>query len=375
MAYQPSSLPLTLFERFGGLQGLHQAGYIDPRDAIIRGAKPHLMPLVPPGAGRTLRPMPPATVPDFPTISMRDAIIRGAKPHLMPLVPPGAGRTLRPMPPTTVPGPMPPTTVPDFPTPLGQPKRRGAFTAMTGPTLETPVAADDVPAPVPDFPTPLGQPKRRGAFETPVAPVPDFPTIWMPPNHPLVPDLPTTLPTGTGILPHRRTDLFGQGIPQEPPGIPSGGHAPGMADQIMSLQPSDPGLHLLGLGARPLGLPKQVPSLPPGLFVQGLPPGPPGISPGLPPSPSPLQPATGLGIPGLSAIGTPGGLSPLGTGLQPAIGTPGAPMPLPQQQAAPSALPFPNQFTGLGQGNIPPGGIGTFGNAFRDTLQWPFGPM
>ena len=305
MAYQPSSLPLTLFERFGGLQGLHQAGYIDPRDAIIRGAKPHLMPLVPPGAGRTLRPMPP----------------------------------------TTVPGPMPPTTVPDFPTPLGQPKRRGAF--------ETP----------------------RGAFETPVAPVPDFPTIWMPPNHPLVPDLPTTLPTGTGILPHRRTDLFGQGIPQEPPGIPSGGHAPGMADQIMSLQPSDPGLHLLGLGARPLGLPKQVPSLPPGLFVQGLPPGPPGISPGLPPSPSPLQPATGLGIPGLSAIGTPGGLSPLGTGLQPAIGTPGAPMPLPQQQAAPSALPFPNQFTGLGQGNIPPGGIGTFGNAFRDTLQWPFGPM
>ena len=294
MAYQPSSLPLTLFERFGGLQGLHQAGYIDPRDAIIRGAKPHLMPLVPPGAGRTLRPMPPATIPD----------------HIEP-----------------------------------------------------------------DFPTPLGQPKRRGAFETPVAPVPDFPTIWMPPNHPLVPDLPTTLPTGTGILPHRRTDLFGQGIPQEPPGIPSGGHAPGMADQIMSLQPSDPGLHLLGLGARPLGLPKQVPSLPPGLFVQGLPPGPPGISPGLPPSPSPLQPATGLGIPGLSAIGTPGGLSPLGTGLQPAIGTPGAPMPLPQQQAAPSALPFPNQFTGLGQGNIPPGGIGTFGNAFRDTLQWPFGPM
>ena len=71
MAYQPSSLPLTLFERFGGLQGLHQAGYIDPRDAIIRGAKPHLMPLVPPGAGRTLRP---TTIPDFPT----------------PLTPPGA---------------------------------------------------------------------------------------------------------------------------------------------------------------------------------------------------------------------------------------------------------------------------------------------
>jgi hypothetical protein len=186
--------------------------------------------------------------------------------------------------------------------------------------------------------------------------------------------------------------LFGQGIPQGPPGIPSGpydfkndlwsrpwlglppgGQAPGMADRIMSLQPSDPGLrpsksglHLLGLGARPLGLPGQ--GLPPG------PPGPPGISPGLPPSPSPLQPTTGLGIPGLSAIGTPGGLSPLGTGLQPAIGTPGAPMPLPQQQAAPSALPFPNQFTGLGQGNIPPGGIGTFGNAFRGTLQWPFGP-
>jgi hypothetical protein len=47
-------------------------------------------------------------------------------------------------------------------------------------------------------------------------------------------------------------------------------------------------------------------------------------------------------------------------------------MPSPQQQAAP--LPFPNQFTGLGQGNIPSGGLGTFGNAFGNTLQWPFGP-
>jgi hypothetical protein len=62
----------------------------------------------------------------------------------------------------------------------------------------------------------------------------------------------------------------------------------------------------------------------------------------------------------------------LGTGLQPAIGTLGGQMPSPQQQAAPP--PFPNQFTGLGQGNIPSGGIGTFGNAFRGTLQWPFGP-
>ena len=145
---------------------------------------------------------------------------------------------------------------------------------------------------------------------------------------------------------------------------------------------------------RPGGAP---PGMPPGLPPVGAPIVPPGMSPGLPPqritsgsmerwsapAPSPVQPAIGLGGAGVGANPGPAfpGLfrtpslpsSPLGAGLQPAIGTPGGQMPSPQQQAM-APLPFPNQFTGLGQGNIPSGGLGTFGNAFSNTLQWPFGP-
>ena len=192
----------------------------------------------------------------------------------------------------------------------------------------------------------------------------------------LAPGMPPGMPpVGVPILPPG----FG-GTPPAPPGMPPG--MPPFTPRPVPPSPVQPaiGLGIPGLGAnRTLGNPFG------SLFgAQTLPAAPPGMPPGMPPGPAPggqmpsSLPPSPLGT-GFPVTQTPGGQmpsslppSPLGTGLQPAIGTPGGQMPSPQQQATPP--PFPNQFTGLGQGNIPSGGIGTFGNAFRDTLQWPFGP-
>ena len=255
-------------------------------------------------------------------------------------------------------------------------------------------------------------------------PVTQTPGGQMPPGMP--PELPRLLPAPPGPLP-------GLGMTPGMLGTALRGGAPGMKWlelQGLSLgaaplkkDPPAIGLGVSGLGGnRTLGYPfgslfgAQRPKAPPGLPPVGVPISPPQTQAPVPlsesfpspyaPTPSPLgtglQPAIGTGTPMqqsyepfqrldyMPSPGTPLGPpgmprpsprstmgttslppSPLGTGLQPAIGTPGGQMPSPQQQATP---PFPNQFTGLGQGNIPSGGLGTFGNAFSNTLQWPFGP-
>ena len=151
--------PLDRFRQFGGLQGLQQA-----------------FPTQAPPAPPALRPMPSTPVQPIGQLA---------------------------------PGGMPSMSPWDFPTtaqptpvqPIGQlaPGGMSSMSPWDFPTTRDAIIRGKKRRPMPPTPVqPIGQPTPGGM---PSAPVPDFPTIWMPPNHPLVPDLLTQTQPTPGEMP------------------------------------------------------------------------------------------------------------------------------------------------------------------------------
>ena len=389
---------------------------LPPGTPLTPGMPPGLTPPPGPGLPRLL-PAPPGPLPGLGmTSGMLGTALQGGAPGMKWLelqgLLPGLG--------------LPPGYTPAFPT-TGRPP---------GPGLPPPGLPPGMPPGL--TPPPGSDPRRMPPVGVPIsppqtqAPVPlseSFPSSYTPTPSPLGTGFPVTQTPGgqmpPGMPPGMTPGMLGTALQGGAPGMkwlelqglsPGMGLPPGIwrggprVDDTMRPNQPIPGLPRDDFGRPPKPIQQQL-AWPFGLSglganrtlgnpfgsifgTQTFPPAPPGMPPGTPyepfqrldymPSPlgTGLQPATGTpGAPPQlqnqrfgSAIGTPGlPPSPLGTGLQPAIGTPGGPMPSPQQQVA-APLPFPNQFTGLGQGNIPSGGLGTFGNAFGNTLQWPFGP-
>ena len=184
-------------------------------------------------------------------------------------------------------------------------------------------------------------------------------------GEPLPPALPVgdfnPMGGGTGFTPDFRWAQLKAGAPMSKPGLGVDPYQKGLQMGMAQLGMS-PMAQPAGLGMPGLGAPPSTASTGREAYIRDI----------FNPSPP------GLGMAG-PTMGQPP-IGPAGSGMfspmaQPPIGpTMGMAQPMAQPAGQAPRRPFPNQFTGLGQGNMPSGGIGTFGDAFKGTLQWPFGP-